>query len=252
MDEFTGKVALVTGAGRGIGREVAVALASLGARVAANDINPINLEETVGLIRQAGGEAREYVFDVAKRMPVEGMVSQVVEHFGRIDILVCHASVAPEASILGMDEWEFHRTLDVNLGGPFFCIQLVGRVMRELGGGAMVVIISGQAHGEASPGHAAQVASQAGLVGLTRCAASELSGYNIRLNAVCGAIHELEPFRMEKIDPTEMNHWRQAHPRLRLGARAALASLAVYLCSPVAATISGQVFALAVAGTDQE
>ena len=86
MNEFTDKVALITGAGRGIGREIVVALASLGTAVAVNDINPINLDETVSQIMRAGGKVRPYVFDIAKRMPVEGMVSQVLADFGRIDI----------------------------------------------------------------------------------------------------------------------------------------------------------------------
>ena len=142
MDDFAGKVALITGAGRGIGREIARGFSSLGAIVAANDINPINLDETVDQIMQTGGNARAYVFDIAKRMPIEGMLSQVLDHFGRIDFLVNCASVEPEANVLDMDEWEFHRTLDVNLGGPFFCIQQVGRVMRTQGSGAIVNLIS--------------------------------------------------------------------------------------------------------------
>jgi NAD(P)-dependent dehydrogenase (short-subunit alcohol dehydrogenase family) len=127
MDEFTGKVVLITGAGRGLGREAAIAFSSFGGRVAANDINPLSLDETVNHIIQNGGTARPYVFDIAKRMPIEGMVAQVLDHFGRIDILINHATVAPHASLLEMDEWEFHRTLDVNLGGPFFTMQQVGR-----------------------------------------------------------------------------------------------------------------------------
>ena len=142
MNEFLGKVALITGAGRGLGREIAIGFSSLGAVVAANDINPINLDETLNQILQAGCNAKAYVFDVAKRMPIEGMIAQVLEDFGRIDILVNHASVTPDASILDMDEWEYHRTMDVNLGGPFFCMQQVGRVMREHGGGAIVNIVS--------------------------------------------------------------------------------------------------------------
>ena len=97
MDDFVGKVALITGAGRGIGREIAWAFSSLKTMVAANDINPINLDETVDQILQTGGNAKAYVFDIAKRMPIEGMVSQVVDNLGRIDFLVNCASVEPDA-----------------------------------------------------------------------------------------------------------------------------------------------------------
>ena len=184
MDDFAGKVALITGAGRGIGCEIARGFSSLEAMVAANDINPINLDETIGQILQTGGNARAYVFDIAKRMPIEGMLSQVLDHFERIDFLVNCASVEPGANVLDMDEWEFHRTLDVNLGGPFFCIQQVGRVMSTQGSGAIVNLISTYARGNSSQGHAAHLASQFGLIGLTQAAAQELSAYNIRINSV--------------------------------------------------------------------
>ena len=133
MTDFSDKVTLVTGAGRGIGRHIAEAFASQGAVVAANDITPINLDETVQRITSAGGRARAYIFDVAKRMPVQAMVDQVLEDWGRIDILVNNAGVEPHASILDMDEWDWHRTLDVNLSGPFFAMQHVGRAMRQRG-----------------------------------------------------------------------------------------------------------------------
>ncbi|NJD58088.1 MAG: SDR family NAD(P)-dependent oxidoreductase, partial [Anaerolineae bacterium] len=184
MDEFTGKVVLVTGAGRGLGRKAAIAFSAVGGYVAANDINPLSLDETVNQVIQNGGIARPYVFDIAKRMPIEGMIAQVLDHFGRIDILINHAAVAPDASILEMDEWEFHRTLDVNLGGPFFTMQQVGRVMRQQGGGVIVNLISTGWKGEADQGRSACSASQAGLIGLTQAAAAELSRWNIRANIV--------------------------------------------------------------------
>ena len=240
MDEFVGKVALITGAGRGLGREIALAFSSLGVAVAANDINPINLDETVNQILQAGGNAKAYIFDVAKRMPIEALVAQVLEHFGHIDFLVNHATVEPDTSILEMDEWEFHRTLDVNLGGPFFCMQQVGRVMRESGGGAMVNIVSTGGKGYAQKHCAAHFASQAGLLGLTRAAANEFSAYNIRVNATCTGSVDGDMFPSKGLKIATLHQWRKSFPDLRLGDHPDLVSLVLFLCSNAASSITGQ------------
>ena len=240
MNEFLGKIALITGAGRGLGRQIAFGFSSLGALVAANDINPINLDETINQILQAGGNARAYVFDVAKRMPIEGMIAQVLEHFGSIDILINHASVTPDASILDMDEWEYHRTMDVNLGGPFFCMQQVGRVMREHGGGAIVNIVSSIGDGQESKGCAAYLASQAGMLSLTRAAAHEFSKYNIRVNAVSSGLAEEELFTPLRLNNVTLQRWLESYPEARLGGHPSLVSLVLYLCSDVASSLSGQ------------
>jgi 3-oxoacyl-[acyl-carrier protein] reductase len=244
MDEFAGKVALITGAGRGIGRELALAFSSLGAYVAANDINPINLDGTVSQVAQAGGSAMGFVFDVAKRMPIEGMVAQVLDHFGRIDILVNHASVEPGALLLDMDEWEFHRTLDVNLGGPFFCMQSVGRSMQRLGGGVMVNVVFTFGQGDAEKGHAAHFASQAGLAGLTRVAAGELSAHNIRANAVCHGPGTLDLLAPPRWDGSVFQQWCQSLPVPQAGEHSGLVSLVLFLCSQAASSITGQVITL--------
>jgi NAD(P)-dependent dehydrogenase (short-subunit alcohol dehydrogenase family) len=237
-------VALITGAGRGLGREIALAFSSLGAIVAANDINPINLDETVSQIKRVGGNASGYVFDIAKRMPIEGMVAQVLEHCNHIDILINHASVEPDASVLDMDEWEFHRTLDVNLGGPFFCTQQVGRVMRQQGGGAIVNILSVSRWRNAPKGRAAHLASQFGLLGLTQAAAHELSEYNIRLNAVCHGTLELEHISPYIFDLSALHKWRESAPNLCLGNHPDLVSLVLFLCSDAASSLIGQVLSL--------
>jgi 3-oxoacyl-[acyl-carrier protein] reductase len=244
MDEFVGKVALITGAGRGIGRELALAFSSLGVVVAANDINPINLDETISQITGMGGIAQGYVFDVAKRMPVEAMVSQVLDHFGHIDILINHASVDPDASILDMDEWEFHRTLDVNLGGPFFCTQQVGRIMRQQGQGAIVNIASAFGQGNARKGHTAFMASQAALLGLTRAAAGELSAYNIHLNAVCHSSGTVDFFVPLIWDTDVLRKWQESFPGVRLDDHPDLVSLVLFLCSNAAASLTGQVISI--------
>lgn len=242
MDEFVDKVTLITGAGRGIGREIALAFASLGAAVAANDINPLNLDETINMILQAKGKGKSFVFDIAKRMPIEAMLAQVLEHFGRIEILVNHASVQPDASLLEMDEWEFHRTLDVNLGGPFFTIQQVGRSMRECGGGSIVNLISTGGWERFHKGHAAHLASQAGLVGLTQAAASELAIHHIRVNAICHGPPIFGAVAESKRAVDKFHAWHEAHPDLWLGEHPDLVCMVLYLCSPESESVNGQVF----------
>jgi 3-oxoacyl-[acyl-carrier protein] reductase len=240
MSEFKDKVVLVTGAGRGIGRSIALAFAQQGARLAANDISPVNLDQTVASIRAAGGQAQDYVADVAKKMPVQAMIEQILDEWERIDILVNNAGVEPHASLLDMDEWDWHRTLDVNLTGAFLTIQSVGRVMREQGGGVIVNIssIAGRAFGLKD--RAAYVASKMGLIGLTREAARELAAYNIRVNAVCPGVIETEMTAALRQDAAMMARWLADIPQGRLGQPGDVASLVLFLCSGAAAYLTGQ------------
>jgi 3-oxoacyl-[acyl-carrier protein] reductase len=240
MDDFTGKVVLITGAGRGIGREAALAFSSFGASIAANDINPLGLDETVKRIAENEGIARPYVFDIAKRMPIEGMVAQVLDHFGRIDILVNHAAVTPDAALLEMDEWDFHRTLDVNLGGPFFTMQQVGRVMRQQGGGVMLNLISTASEDQVRRGYSATFASQAGLIGLTQVAAGELAAWNIRVNSVGSGPHAPGLAIPDSWQSADYQQWLNHHAELNLGRFSGLVGLILYLCSDSAFTITGQ------------
>jgi NAD(P)-dependent dehydrogenase (short-subunit alcohol dehydrogenase family) len=241
MQEFHDRVALVTGAGSASGREISLAFSRLGAQVAANDINPINLDNTVERIKQAGGEAGSYVFDIAKRMPIEGMLAQVIDQFGRIDFLINHAAVQPDASLLEMDEWEFHRTLEVNLAGPFFTMQQVGRLMQEQGGGAIVNVISSSTRPGKNKGHSALIASRAGLIGLTGAAARELSDYNIRVNAVFSRSSEVQAGIPTDWDDALYTKWLEGVPEIHQTGYPGMVSKVLFLCSTSALSLTGQV-----------
>lgn len=183
MTDFKRKVVLITGAGKGAGRELALAFAQQGALVAANDISPINVEEVVAEINAGGGSARAYIEDVAKKVGAQALVKGVEDDFGRIDILVNHAAVEPHTPLLDMDEWDWHRTLDVNLTGAFLMTQSVGRVMREQGGGVIVNLVA-EAGCDESPMRAAYFASMSGLESFGQGAARELAPYGIHVHTV--------------------------------------------------------------------
>jgi NAD(P)-dependent dehydrogenase (short-subunit alcohol dehydrogenase family) len=178
MVNFEDKVILVTGAGKGTGRAVAEACAERGATVAANDISPVNLDETVRHITTSGGRIKAYVEDIAKKMPIQTLLNAILDDFGKIDILVSCAEVEPQKSLLEMDDWDWQRTLDVNLNGAFLMTQSLGRIMKEKGGGVIIYV------GERAKGpekRAAYFTSKAGLAALAALAAYELSEYGIRV-----------------------------------------------------------------------
>lgn len=177
MDKLRNKVVLITGAGKGSGRLLAEAFAGQGAIVAANDISPVNVEEVVDRILAKGGRAKAYIEDVAKKVGAQNIIIQVEDDFGAIDILVNHAAVEPRVPLLDMDEWDWHRVLDVNLTGAFLMTQSVGRVMRARGSGVIVNLVTRAARDESQ--EAAFVASMQGLEGFTRQAARELSPYGV-------------------------------------------------------------------------
>ncbi len=240
MNEFEDKVVLVTGAGRGIGRAIAEGFAAVGSLVAANDITPINLDETQARIRARGGRVKSIIADVAKKMPVQAMIEEVLDEWERIDILINNAGVEPHATILELDEWDWRRTIDVNLSGPFFTMQSVGRVMKEQGGGVMVNIssIAGRAHGLKD--RAAYVASKMGLIGLTREAAREFAEYNIRVNAVCPGVIETELTAGLRQNEIMMAKWLEDIPQARLGKPEEVVALVLFLCSSAASYLTGQ------------
>jgi len=231
------KVALVTGAGRGIGRAIAQGLSDCGAIVAVNDLDAESASMTIGML---AGEATSFPVDVADPHAVQAMVAQVASEFGRLDILVNNAGIEPKASILDMSIADWQRTLDVNLSAAFYTSQAAGKFMRQAGGGVIINIASIAGHNIPLRDRASYVASKAGLIGFTRECAREFAAYGIRVNAVCPGVIETEMTAHLRQNTEQMAKWLADIPQGRLGLPEDVVGLVLFLCSDGARYLTGQ------------
>lgn len=189
------RVALIVGAGNEIGQAVAQDLAKSGLRVALNDLLPTRIENLAADIKSKGGQAAVYAADLTRKLALQTSLQSILEAWGRIDVLVFVATVQPGANLLDMDEWDWHRTIDSNLTAAFLCMQSVGRVMREIGGGVIINVLAGTM--EASAGYAA---SSSGLEALSVASARELSAHNIQVHALrAGSTTSVDILRLVRI-----------------------------------------------------
>ena len=232
-----GRVAIVTGAGQGVGRAIARSLGTAGARVTVNDLNPDRAERVAREIRDAGGEAMGIAADVSNKFQCVKLIEGARAEWGPLDILVNNAHVEPVAPILKLDEWDWQRCLDVNLKGTFFMSQLVGRVMNDRGQGGVIVNVSSIAGVEIPlPGRAAFCASQAGIVGFARECAREYAGYGIRVNTVLGG-RFATPATERDSEVTAA--WLAQLPLERLGEPREIAAAVLFLCSDASSYLTG-------------
>ncbi|MFP4322614.1 MAG: SDR family NAD(P)-dependent oxidoreductase [Anaerolineales bacterium] len=229
--DLNDKNALVTGAGAGIGWAAAVALADAGARVFANDLNPDRAEAIAEHIRARGGDALGWQADVSNKLLVGPMIEAMRDAYGPIHLVINAAGVEKRGPLLGLDEWDWRRVLDVNLNGTFFVSQLAGRVMADEGGGCIVNVASTAGHTLARADAAAYAASKAGVVGYTRSAAVALAPLGVRMNAVCPA--NIEGDAHAAPDPERI-------PQGRAGMPEEVAAVILFLCSDAARYITGQ------------
>ena len=245
---FDGKVALVTGAASGIGRAGALLFGREGAKVlVATGSNTKGAEETVRLIKEAGGESSFVLCDVSQEADVKAMVERCVELYGGLDYAFNNAGIGPDGrrwpvvDIVDTPEDIWDRTLDINLKGVFLCLKHEMRQMMKQGAGAIVNTSSVGAN-KPTPGFSAYTASKAGLNGLTKTAALEGAAHNIRVNAILpGPTRDTLLFEyMTAADPSITSEWERAVPLKRIPCAEDMAETAAWLCSDIASSITGQ------------
>jgi 3-oxoacyl-[acyl-carrier protein] reductase len=235
------KVAVVTGASRGIGRSIALALAAQGAKVVASARNAETLDNLVEEIKQQGGEATAVVGDVAVDTDASELIDQAVAKYGQVDILVNNAGITRDGLLLRMKNEDWDAVLDTNLKGAFLCIRAAAKVMSKQRSGRIINISS--VVGEmGNAGQANYCASKAGLLGLTKSVARELARRNVTVNAITPG------FIVTDMTDDMTDKARQAIteqiPLGRLGEVDDIANAVIFLASDQSSYITGQVLGI--------
>ncbi|HQU27705.1 MAG: 3-oxoacyl-[acyl-carrier-protein] reductase [Nitrospira sp.] len=233
-----GKIAVVTGAARGIGQAVATMLARDGADVVVADIEASRCEETVNLIRQAGRKAMALGVNVGEWEQVKGMVDQIVQEWGRVDILVNNAGITRDGLLMRMKEEDWQAVLQVNLTGTFFCSKAVLPTMSKQRSGRIVNIAS-IVGAIGNVGQANYAASKAAVIGLTKTVAREYAGRNVTVNAVAPGF--IDTAMTQQLSPEIKEALLNQIPCKRLGQASDVAEAVCFLSSDKAGYITGHV-----------
>lgn len=236
--ELEGKVALVTGASRGIGRAIALSLAREGAKLALVK-HKQSVDEVIKEIKSLGGEAKAFTADVAKSFGVENMVKEVLLEFGRVDILINNAGITADNLLLRMKEEEWDEVINTDLKGIFNCTKVVARSMLKQRYGKIVNIAS-VAGLTGNAGQANYAAAKAGVVGFSKSVAKELASRSINVNVVAPGFIKTQ--MTEKLKDTVKEGLLSQIPLGRLGMPEDVANLVVFLVSEKSSYITGQVF----------
>ncbi|MSO76551.1 MAG: SDR family oxidoreductase [Alphaproteobacteria bacterium] len=248
---LNGLVAIVTGAGTGIGRASALAFAEAGAHVVAADIDAKGAEATASAIMGFQRRALAITADVGNLDDIDRMVRGTVAEFGRVDILLANAGVTRRAGIMDLTEADWDRIHRVNAKGVFFCLQRVAREMIPQKSGRIINIASIAGKGYAGASNAAYAASKGAVISLTRTAAQQLGPHNINVNAICPGVTRTAlsnanlEVRARELGVTveEMDRRRVADiPIRRANDPEDIAAMAVFLASPGARNITGQTY----------
>lgn len=245
---YTNRVAVVTGAGRGIGRGIAISLANAGMAVAALDILPEGVEETAAEIRESGGRANAHKCDVRNRDEVLQSFSAIEKSLGAPNVLVNNAGVYKSSDLASVDPADWLNMIQVNLTGAFWCSQAIAPYLMEASHGRIINVASTGAKIGWEKNHA-YCASKSGLLGLTRTLALELARYGTTVNSVCPGNTDTHMMTSVDADICRENGWPAGQfvetvkariPMGRLAQPGDVAGLVSFLCSEQAQFITGQ------------
>ena len=236
-DDFKGKVVLVTGGARGIGREIALAVAQYGAKVAICDLNEDALKETVSEIESVGGEGMYVIANVTLADDVENMVDKVVDKWGRVDILINNAGITRDGLLIRMKEEDWDAVLGVNLKGVFLVTRSVAKLMMKQRRGKIVNIAS-VVGVMGNVGQANYSASKGGVIAFTKTVAKELATRGINVNAVAPGF--IQTKMTEVLSEDVKKRLMDTIPMRKLGRPRDVANACLFLTSSLADYITGQ------------
>lgn len=237
MKGLSGKVAVITGAGQGIGGAIALKFAQEQAAIVVADIDLEKAGQTAREIVEQGGKAAAFLADVTDSRDAGHLMEEAVERFGRLDILVNNAGVYPTAPVIDIEEAEWDRVIDINLKGTFLCSQAAIKHMLVQRSGVIVNIASVDAKTRTT-GNAHYAAAKAGVISFTRTLACEMASYGIRVNAVAPGWIATETLKAKS------ERWRQAVEEIplgRLGTPEDVAEAVLFLVSDSATYITGEI-----------
>jgi len=236
--ELRGKVAIVTGGTSGIGRDTAVLFAERGAKVAVAGRREAEGNETVALIKKAGGDGFFLKTDVAKASDVETLVKKTVEKYGRVDVAFNNAGIEGAwTPMVEQSEADFDQVVAINLKGVWLCLKYELQQMLKQGGGGAIVNMSSVAGLMGAAGAGTYVATKHGVIGLTRTAALEMSSHKIRVNAVCPAV--IDTPMGDRIFGTIRAQMEAMHPIGRFGTPREVSEAVLWMCSDGAGFMTG-------------
>ncbi len=242
LDEMKldGKVAVVTGAGRGLGKAMSIGLSQAGASIVAAARSEDQIEGTAKEINAAGGKCIPVVTDVQKLPDIENMINRAVDNFGRVDIMLNNAGFGISKDALEVTEEEWDSQLDTNLRGMFFCAQAAAKQMIKQGGGGKIINLASGAGMRGLKQQVPYCASKGGVINLTRALALEWARHRINVNAIAPAWFPLESHTGTYADEEMKKKLMKHIPLRRFGEAKELGGLAVFLASKSSDYITGE------------